>query len=232
MTAADFNLERFVTAQAPVFATVLAELRAGRKRTHWMWFIFPQLAGLGRSSTARFYGIRSIDEARAYLGHPLLGPRLDLCTRIVPASEISSLHAIFGSPDDMKFRSCMTLFSLATDDPDNPFSQALERWCSGRPDEQTRALIDPGGGWHRRDVCRGCQVPDPRWLDQARRMELRRRRLTPQDVTGRAQALGAPRGSAPRDIREPPLLAHAKRAARTTSSIPTLCHSTETCRSG
>ena len=145
MTATDFNLERFVTAQAPVFATVLAELRAGRKRTHWMWFIFPQLAGLGRSSTARFYGISSIDEARAYLGHPLLGPRLELCTRIVLASESSSLHAIFGSPDDMKFRSCMTLFSLATDDHDNPFRQALERRCGDCPDERTLALIDPGG---------------------------------------------------------------------------------------
>ena len=145
MTAADFNLERFVTAQAPVFATVLAELRAGRKRTHWMWFIFPQLAGLGRSSTARFYGISSIDEARAYLGHPLLGPRLELCTRIVLASESSSLHAMFGSPDDMKFRSCMTLFSRATDDPDNPFRQALERRRGDCPDERTLALIDPGG---------------------------------------------------------------------------------------
>ena len=106
-----------------------------------MWFIFPQLAGLGRSSTARFYGISSIDEARAYLAHPVLGPRLDRCTRIVLASESPSLHAIFGSPDDMKFRSCMTLFSLAAVDPDNPFRQALDRWCGGRPDEQTLALI-------------------------------------------------------------------------------------------
>src|SRR5207248_4868072 len=125
MTEADlFNLERFVTAQAPVFATVLAELRAGRKRTHWIWFIFPQQVGLGRSSTARLYGIDSIDEARAYLAHPVLGPRLDLCTRIVIASQSSSLHEIFGSPDDLKFRSCMTLFSLAADNPDNPFRQA------------------------------------------------------------------------------------------------------------
>jgi len=137
-----FDLQRFVTAQEPVFETVLAELRAGRKRTHWMWFVFPQLAGLGRSSTARFYGIGSIDEARAYLAHPVLGPRLDLCTRIVLASDNSSLHAIFGSPDDLKFRSCMTLFSLAADDPDNPFRQALDRWCDGRPDEQMVALID------------------------------------------------------------------------------------------
>jgi uncharacterized protein (DUF1810 family) len=138
----EFDLGRFVTAQAPVFETVLAELRAGRKRSHWMWFVFPQLRDLGHSSTARFYGISSIEEARAYLAHPLLGPRLDLCTRIVLTSESSSLHAIFGSPDDMKFRSCMTLFSLATDGSDNPFRHALDRWCAGRPDEQTLALLD------------------------------------------------------------------------------------------
>jgi uncharacterized protein (DUF1810 family) len=145
MTSEDsFDLERFVTAQAPVFETVLAELRAGRKRSHWMWFVFPQLRGLGQSATARYYGIASIEEARAYLTHPLLGPRLDLCTTIVLGSEGPSLHAIFGSPDDMKFRSCMTLFSLATDDPANPFRQALDRWCSGRPDERTLALLDAG----------------------------------------------------------------------------------------
>src|SRR6516165_10255314 len=142
MTESDpFNLERFVTAQVRVFETVLAELRAGRKRTHWMWFVFPQLRGLGRSSTAQFYGISSIDEARAFLAHPLLGPRLDLCTRIVLASESPSVHAIFGSPDHVKFRSCMTLFSLASDNPDNPFRSALDRWCSGQPDDRTLALI-------------------------------------------------------------------------------------------
>jgi uncharacterized protein (DUF1810 family) len=145
MTEADpFELERFVTAQERVFETVLAELRAGRKRSHWMWFVFPQLAGLGRSSTARFYGISSLDEACAYLAHPVLGPRLDLCTRIVLASESPSLHAIFGSPDDLKFRSCMTLFSRAAEDPDNPFRHALDRWCDGEPDEQTLALIAAG----------------------------------------------------------------------------------------
>ena len=146
MTEADrFDLERFITAQAPVLETVLTELRAGGKRSHWMWFVFPQLAGLGRSSMARFYGISGIDEARAYLAHPLLGSRLDLCARIVLASRSSSLHAIFGSPDDLKFRSCMTLFSLAADDPDNPFRQALDRWCEGRPDEQTLALVEQTG---------------------------------------------------------------------------------------
>jgi uncharacterized protein (DUF1810 family) len=143
MTADDrFDLQRFVTAQDPIIDTVLAELRAGRKRTHWMWFVFPQLAGLGRSSTARFYGISSMDEARAYLAHPVRGPRLDLCTRIVLASESPCLHAIFGSPDDLKFRSCMTLFSRAADDPDTPFRQALDRWCGGQPDERTLVLID------------------------------------------------------------------------------------------
>jgi uncharacterized protein (DUF1810 family) len=142
MAAADpFDLERFVTAQEPVFETVLAELRAGRKRSHWMWFIFPQLAGLGRSSTARFYGIGSLDEARAYLTHNLLRLRLELCTTTVLASKSPSLHAIFGTLDDLKFRSCMTLFSRATDDPDNPFRQGLDRWCGGQPDQQTLALI-------------------------------------------------------------------------------------------
>jgi uncharacterized protein (DUF1810 family) len=151
MAAADcFDLQRFVTAQAPAFETVLAELRAGRKRTHWIWFVFPQLVALGRSSTARFYGISSIDEARAYLAHPVLGPRLDLCTGIVLASESPSLHAIFGSLDDLKFRSCMTLFSLAADDPDNPFRHALDRWCNGQADERTLALIDREGFSRRR----------------------------------------------------------------------------------
>jgi uncharacterized protein (DUF1810 family) len=130
-----------VSAQGAVFETVLAELRAGRKRTHWIWFVFPQLASLGRSPTARLYGISSLEEARAYLAHPVLGPRLDQCTRIVLETESQSLHAIFGSPDDLKFRSCMTLFSLAADDPDDVFCRALDRWCDGQPDEQTLALI-------------------------------------------------------------------------------------------
>jgi len=100
-----FDLERFVIAQAPVFPAVLDELRAGRKRSHWMWFIFPQLRSLGHSAMADFYGIGSLEEARAYLAHPVLGPRLDLCTRLVLKIENNSLHQIFGSPDDMKFRS-------------------------------------------------------------------------------------------------------------------------------
>ena len=108
-----FDLERFVTAQAPVFATAPAELQAGEKRSHWMWFVFPQLRGLGHSAMAMRYGIGSLDEARAYLAHPLLGPRLIECTCAVLAIEGRPLHAIFGSPDDVKFCSSMTLFSLA-----------------------------------------------------------------------------------------------------------------------
>ena len=105
-----FDLERFVAAQEPLFERVLSELRAGRKRTHWMWFVFPQLRGLGHSSIAEYYGIRSLAEAHAYLVHPVRAA-LDLCTRTVLESEAPSLHAIFSSPDDMKFRSCATLFA-------------------------------------------------------------------------------------------------------------------------
>ena len=106
-----FNLDRFVQAQDPVLAQVRAELWAGHKRTHWMWFVFPQLAGLGRSDTARYYALASLEEARAYLAHPLLGPRLIECTNLVNAVEGRSAHQIFGSPDDLKFHSSMTLFA-------------------------------------------------------------------------------------------------------------------------
>lgn len=141
-----FNLQRFVTAQAPVYATALDELRQGFKQSHWMWFIFPQLRDLGRSATAKFYGIASIDEARAYLAHPLLGARLAECTNaILPFSGTSSLHEIFGSPDDMKFRSSMTLFSRAEPAGNNIYQQALGHWCGGAPDEHTLALIGHGG---------------------------------------------------------------------------------------
>lgn len=141
-----FDPERFVTAQAPVFETALAELRAGRKRSHWMWFIFPQLRSLGRSTTAQLYGIASLDEARAYLAHPLLGPRLDQCTSAVLASGGASLNAIFGSPDDMKFRSSMTLFALAAPDESHPFREALDRWCDGQMDERTVELVETERG--------------------------------------------------------------------------------------
>jgi uncharacterized protein (DUF1810 family) len=140
MTSDAFNLERFVDAQAPVFEVVVAELTAGRKRSHWMWFIFPQLRGLGHSPTAQFFAIASLDEARAYHAHPLLGPRLDLSTQTVLESRTRSLNELFGSPDDLKFRSCMTLFEIAV--PDVPlFAQALERWCGGERDDRTLELL-------------------------------------------------------------------------------------------
>ena len=139
-----FDLQRFVTAQAPVFKTALAELEAGHKRSHWMWFVFPQLRGLGVSPTAQAYGLASLEEARAYLTHPLLGPRLERCVRAVMATEGRSLHAIFGSPDDMKFRSSMTLFACAAGEPGALFREALDRYCAGRMDERTLALLEPG----------------------------------------------------------------------------------------
>jgi uncharacterized protein (DUF1810 family) len=134
-----FNLARFVDAQRDVFDAAVAELLAGSKRTHWMWFVFPQLRGLGVSATARFYGLASLAEAQAYLAHPVLGPRLLSAVAAVQASPAPSLHALFGSPDDLKFRSSMTLFVEAA--PDGPFQAALERWCGGDRDQRTLALL-------------------------------------------------------------------------------------------
>ena len=133
-----FDLQRFVTAQAPVYAQVLNELRDAYKRSHWMWFVFPQLRGLGVSSTAQFYGLTGLDEARAYLEHPVLGARLRECTALVMAARAQSLHAVFGSPDDIKFCSCMTLFDRVA--PDDLFVLALDRWCDGRRDERTLSM--------------------------------------------------------------------------------------------
>lgn len=131
-----FHLDRFVAAQTSVMDQVRRELQAGRKRTHWMWFVFPQLAGLGHSATAQHYAIGSLDEARAYLAHPLLGQRLIDCTGLVTAVAGRSAREIFGAPDDMKFHSCMTLFALA--DPGQPaFGEALDRYFDGRQDPQT-----------------------------------------------------------------------------------------------
>lgn len=137
-----FDLDRFVTAQAPVIAAVRDELRAGRKRTHWMWFVFPQLRALGRSGTALHYGIASLAEARAYLAHPVLGPRLAECTGLVCAHPGRGIHAMLGSPDDMKFRSCMTLFAAA--DPASPiFTEALRIFFAGEADPLTTSLLAP-----------------------------------------------------------------------------------------
>ena len=137
-----FDLARYKTAQLSVFETALAELRAGRKQTHWMWFIFPQLRGLGRSPTAQLYGISSIEEARTYLDDPVLGQRLRLATAATLAIEDSAANAIFGSPDDRKFHSSMTLFSLAaSEEICSPFRSALDRYFARKPDEQTLAIL-------------------------------------------------------------------------------------------
>jgi uncharacterized protein (DUF1810 family) len=131
-----FGLQRFVDAQQRVYPTVLDELRVGRKRSHWIWFIFPQVAGLGSSPTAARYAISSLDEAKAYLRHELLGPRLRECARLVNAVQGRSIREIFGSPDDLKVRSSMTLFTRATDDNED-FVQLLERYYDGEEDQLT-----------------------------------------------------------------------------------------------
>lgn len=135
-----YDLDRFVKAQDSVIETVLRELRAGRKETHWMWFIFPQLRGLGRSPMAQHYGIENLGEARAYLGHAILGPRLKECVEAVLGVSGKTLHEIFGSPDDVKFCSSMTLFALANGG-DKPFREALVRYCGGREDAATLDLL-------------------------------------------------------------------------------------------
>jgi uncharacterized protein (DUF1810 family) len=131
-----FDLQRFVDAQERVYDGVLGELRAGRKRSHWIWFIFPQVAGLGSSPTAARYAISSLDEARAYLGHEVLGPRLHECAQLVNAVHGRSIGEIFGWPDDLKVRSSMTLFAHATDD-NRDFVQLLERYYDGGEDPLT-----------------------------------------------------------------------------------------------
>jgi len=139
MQSDDFDLDRFVEAQAPVYADVLRELREGRKRTHWMWFVFPQLSGLGHSPMAQYYGIASLDEARAYLTHPLLGPRLTECVEAVLSHPERSANTIFGAPDDAKFRSCLTLF-LAANAADHPFGEALRHFYVSS-DPRTLSLL-------------------------------------------------------------------------------------------
>ena len=131
-----YDLQRFVDAQNPVFEQVRAELGAGHKRGHWIWFIFPQLEGLGHSFMARKYAISGLQEARAYLEHPLLGARLTECTELVVAIEGRSVDEIFGAPDDMKFRSSMTLFAAASENP-GVFGVALQKYFGGKRDVLT-----------------------------------------------------------------------------------------------
>ncbi|TLY64180.1 MAG: DUF1810 domain-containing protein [Gammaproteobacteria bacterium] len=158
-----FSLQRFADAQEGVFAEVCAELAAGRKESHWMWFVFPQLKGLGSSATARHYAIGSLEEARAYLAHPVLGPRLRECTGLVNRIEGRSVEAIFGYPDHLKFRSCMTLFARAAEtvtgavgahapgharsaDETQPFREALEKYFAGEGDALTLQLLTSASG--------------------------------------------------------------------------------------
>ena len=133
-----YDLQRFIDAQDPVFEQVCAELGAGRKRGHWMWFIFPQLRGLGNSRMATRFAISSREEAEAYVNHPVLGSRLRECTRLVMLVEGRSINQIFGYPDDLKFRSSMTLFASTTSDSDNQiFKDALQEYFAGEPDRLT-----------------------------------------------------------------------------------------------
>jgi uncharacterized protein (DUF1810 family) len=134
------NLERYVKAQAPIYARALAELKAGHKQSHWMWYIFPQMAGLGHSTTSHTYGIESLKEARDYLAHPLLGARLRECCRAMMDVEGKTAHQIFRSPDDLKFRSCLTLFAQAA--PDEPlFDELLMKYFDGKEDPATLELL-------------------------------------------------------------------------------------------
>ena len=135
-----YNLPRFLAAHAPTYASVLAELRAGRKSSHWIWFIFPQIAGLGHSAMAQQFAITSLDEAKTYLQHPVLGQRLRECTQLVLDVNGRSAGEIFGYPDDLKFRSCMTLFLTAA--PDNAlFKNALLKYFDGQPDQMTLDIL-------------------------------------------------------------------------------------------
>ena len=136
-----YNLSRFTSAQADVYKDVLAELRSGRKRTHWMWFIFPQIEGLGRSTTTQFYAIKSLEEARQYLDHPILGLRLLECAEAVYALEERSASEIFGFPDDLKLRSCMTLFEKVAG-PASVFSRVLAKYFNGERDVTTQHIIE------------------------------------------------------------------------------------------
>ena len=142
MTGGDpFDLRRFVDAQARIYDIALDEIATGRKRSHWMWFVFPQLRGLGRSPTAQMYGIGSLAEARAYLAHPLLGARLRECVEAALEHSGRPLIDLFGSPDDLKFRSSMTLFARAAGPTEPLFQTAIDHLCGGRADATTLDLL-------------------------------------------------------------------------------------------
>ena len=143
-TSDEHGLSRFVEAQRSTYERALAEVRSGRKRSHWMWYVFPQLAGLGRSAMSERYAIASLAEAAAYLRHPVLGLRLLECTTAVLELDGRSAHDIFGSPDDSKLRSCATLFALVSE-PESPFAKLLAKYFGGDRDEQTLRLLGRDG---------------------------------------------------------------------------------------
>ena len=144
-TGADdrFDLNRFVQAQEQVYPQALSEIKRGHKRSHWMWFIFPQIDGLGSSSTAKFYAIKSKDEAKAYLNHPLLGRRLVECAEVLLKLQGKSAEEIFGYPDDLKLRSSVTLFASVSE-PDSVFSRVLDQYYGSQPDVKTLELLKQG----------------------------------------------------------------------------------------
>lgn len=135
-----YDLRRFVEAQEKVYDRALAEIKSGFKRSHWMWYVFPQVAGLGFSSTSQHYAIKSLDEAKAYLAHPLLGPRLVECVEAALAVEGRTAYEIFGPPDDMKLRSCATLFACVSP-PGSSFEKLLDKYFRGKRDEKTLQLL-------------------------------------------------------------------------------------------
>jgi uncharacterized protein (DUF1810 family) len=139
---APFALSRFLSAQEGVYEQALSEIKSGLKRTHWMWFIFPQIAGLGFSTTSQFYGIKTIEEARAYLNHPVLGTRLRECAEAALAVTGRSASSIFGSPDDIKLRSCATLFAKVDAEPDSVFDRLLVKYFQGKKDGKTLQLLE------------------------------------------------------------------------------------------
>ena len=139
----DYDLHRFIEAQNGIYEQALAELKAGRKRSHWMWFIFPQIAGLGTSSMAEKYAIRSVEEATAYLSDPILGSRLLRCVQAILSVRDRSAHDIMGSPDDLKLRSSMTLFA-AVSDHGSPFHKAIDHFYDGKFDERTISILSAG----------------------------------------------------------------------------------------
>jgi uncharacterized protein (DUF1810 family) len=139
MSADPYDLARFVSAQAVNYADALAEIRAGEKVSHWMWYVFPQFAGLGHSDTARRFAIGSVEECEAYLAHPVLGPRLVECCEAVLAVDGKTAHDIFGTPDDLKLRSSVTLFAAVT--PGGVFGRVLDKYFAGEPDTRTLRLI-------------------------------------------------------------------------------------------